>query len=1243
MASDGASDDHLGTALAVSGSTVVVTSYLSDPQGDQSGSAYVWVEPAGGWSGTLNQSAKLLPSDGRTGTQYGRPSVAVSGTTVVVGAYRNRPGHDRAGPVYLYEEPAGGWSGTLYESAKLQSSDLSVQDFFAWVGISGSTVVVGARLDDDNGSNSGSAYVFEEPAGGWSGTLNESAKLLASDGAADDYFGGAVAISGSTVVVAASLDDDNGSNSGSAYVFEEPAGGWSGTLNESVKLLASDGALGDGLGASLAISGTAIVVGAFFDDDNGTSSGSAYVFDLVPPPTPPAFSKAFSPQVITPGGTSTLTFTIDNSLIATTTSALDFTDNLPAGVTVAATPNASTTCTGGTPTATAASGTISYSGGSVAAGASCTVQADVTSSTLGAHVNTSGALTSDAGSSGTATATLTVNLPPAVTVLEPDGAGDTVDASFLIQWSDEDGDDDAAISLFYDTDASGEDGVLITDALSEDPDGAGNDDFTWDTTVVPDGAYFIYAVIDDGVNPPVVDYSAGPVTVASTQTVDFTNPDQSNAESVRSEARTAGHEWRSRGSPYHPQHNGGTAADPADYSPDTATITIPAGALSADLTLTVVDDALDEVDETVVVTMGVPVNAMAGTVTVHTATIEDDDPAPTVSFTSPAQSNAESVASVTVTAELSALSGKEVQVPLTFAGTAADPGDYSPDTATLVIPVGQMSADVTLTVVDDALDEGSEIVDVSMGTPVNAGLGAVTVHTAIIQDDDPPPAVEFTTGFQSNLESVSPVTVTAELSVVSGKEVHLPVSFSGTAVDPGDYSPSGTAITIPAGQLSAGLTLAVVDDALDEGSELVDVTMGTPVNAVAGTVTVHTVLIQDNDAPPQVDFTSPAQSNAESVSPATVTAELSAVSGRLVQVPLVFGGDADDPGDYSPDTAILMIPAGQTEADLTLTVVDDGDNENDETVVVTLGAPVNAVPGTTTVHTVTIEDDEGPSITVLEPDGLGDLADDRFTIMWTDADPNDDAVIDLYYDTDSSGEDGTVIASGLAEDPDGAGTGNDDFEWDTSALPGGDYFVYAVIDDGFHPPVVDYGDGPVTVNRPPVIAVLEPDGVYDSADDDFLIVWEDADGEDDASIDLYYDVDGGGEDGTFITTLGEDPDGAGDRHLWDTRLVTDGSYFVYAAIDDGVNPPVVDYSAGPLTVDHSAVACEVPASGDWMVNASCTLTASDTAPGDVIVVPGVVLTIDNGVTLSIDLVNHKLLVQPGGGVLVRPLGSIRQP
>ena len=122
----------------------------------------------------------------------------------------------------------------------------------------------------------------------------------------------------------------------------------------------------------------------------------------------PGFSKAFSPVSVGVGIASTLTFTIDNTANAASAPALDFTDNLPANVVVASTPNASTTCTGGTLTAAAGSGVISYTGGSVVASGSCTISVDVSSDLPGVYVNTTGDLTSSFGNSGTAGDTLTV-------------------------------------------------------------------------------------------------------------------------------------------------------------------------------------------------------------------------------------------------------------------------------------------------------------------------------------------------------------------------------------------------------------------------------------------------------------------------------------------------------------------------------------------------------------------------------------------------------------------------------------------------------------------------------------------------------------------------------------------------------------------------------------------------------------------------------------------------------------------
>ena len=264
-----------GDSVAVSGSTVVVGAWQENP-----GSAYVFEEPAGSWGAALDKPVRLLASDRAASDQFGR-SVAVSGSTVVVGAWQDDDNGDNSGSAYVFERPAEGWAaaGPLTESAKLLAKDGGVQDYFGRsVAVSGSTVVVGAWQDDDNGDDSGSAYVFERPAEGWAaaGPLTESAKLLAKDGAEGDQFGFSIAVSGSTIVVGAHRNDDKGDSSGSAYVFTKPAGGWTGTVNESAKLLAKDGSAYLIFGESVAVSGSTVVVGAW-GDENG--KGSAYVFE----------------------------------------------------------------------------------------------------------------------------------------------------------------------------------------------------------------------------------------------------------------------------------------------------------------------------------------------------------------------------------------------------------------------------------------------------------------------------------------------------------------------------------------------------------------------------------------------------------------------------------------------------------------------------------------------------------------------------------------------------------------------------------------------------------------------------------------------------------------------------------------------------------------------------------------------------------------------------------------------------
>ncbi len=266
-ASDAAADDRFGRSVAVSGDTVVVGAYGDDDPdyGSMSGSAYVFVRSGGSWT----ERAMLTADEDSAADDYFGRSVAVSGDTVVVGAYGDDDGGSRSGSAYVFVRTEYGYD----PQAKLTAADAAADDFFGRsVAVSGDTVVVGAYGDDDDGSSSGSAYVFVRSGGGWT----QQPKLTATDAAAYDVFGYSVAVSGDTVVVGAHCDDDAGDMSGAVYVFARSGSGWT----EQAKLTAADADADDKFGVSVAVSDDTLAVGAYGDADAGPSSGSAYVFDL---------------------------------------------------------------------------------------------------------------------------------------------------------------------------------------------------------------------------------------------------------------------------------------------------------------------------------------------------------------------------------------------------------------------------------------------------------------------------------------------------------------------------------------------------------------------------------------------------------------------------------------------------------------------------------------------------------------------------------------------------------------------------------------------------------------------------------------------------------------------------------------------------------------------------------------------------------------------------------------------------
>ena len=261
VASDGAPEDFFGYSVAISGEFAVVSSRYDDTAaGTNAGSAYVFKRSNGAWT----EQQKLTAPDGAAFDVFGS-SVSVSGDTIVAGAPEEAPpGAFSVGSAYVFVRSGTAWT----HQQKLLASDGANFDVFGTsVAISGDTVVVGAPFD----TGYGWGYVFVRAGTTWT----QQQKLIVG-GVVDRFLGRSVAVSGDTALLGAPSDDTAaGAQAGSAYVFVRAGTTWT----QQQKLVASDGAPGDGLGWSVSVSGDTAAVGAPFDDMSGpTDVGSAHVF-----------------------------------------------------------------------------------------------------------------------------------------------------------------------------------------------------------------------------------------------------------------------------------------------------------------------------------------------------------------------------------------------------------------------------------------------------------------------------------------------------------------------------------------------------------------------------------------------------------------------------------------------------------------------------------------------------------------------------------------------------------------------------------------------------------------------------------------------------------------------------------------------------------------------------------------------------------------------------------------------------
>jgi len=242
--------------VSLSGTLAVVGATGGNTGGFGPGAVYVFDVTTG------LQLTKLIPDDGDTGGYSFGSSVAIEGTIVLIGASQDIELGAASGSAYMFDAITG------QQLRKLLPGDGEEGDRFgSAVAIDGGIALISASADDDQGTDAGSAYLFDLASG------QELFKLLPDDAETFDGFGVSVAIDGGLAVIGASGDDDLGLQSGSAYVFDAATG------RQIAKAHAEDGEAYDSFGRTVAIAGSIMTVGA---PTEANFVGAAYTFELAP-------------------------------------------------------------------------------------------------------------------------------------------------------------------------------------------------------------------------------------------------------------------------------------------------------------------------------------------------------------------------------------------------------------------------------------------------------------------------------------------------------------------------------------------------------------------------------------------------------------------------------------------------------------------------------------------------------------------------------------------------------------------------------------------------------------------------------------------------------------------------------------------------------------------------------------------------------------------------------------------------
>ena len=409
----------------------------------------------------------------------------------------------------------------------------------------------------------------------------------------------------------------------------------------------------------------------------------------------------------------------------------------------------------------------------------------------------------------------------------------------------------------------------------------------------------------------------------------------------------------------------GTATNGNDYNSITE-INIPSGSTTAQIEISSIDDKIYEGNENIIVSIASVTNAYGSGA--QTLTINDDEGKPTVTLTTSALSFSENGGTCDVTAKLSNKSAYPVTVTLAFSGTAKVDRDYTTSAAIVTVPAGSTSASITLTGINNSIDEDDKtlVVDIT-GVTEGTEDGSQSIALSVTDDDAAP---SFSVGDTSVLEGDSGIVslkYTVTLSSISSKVVTIHYATEdGTATGDitspasSDYKTTSGTLTFAPGDTSKEVTVLVNGDYTSEPNETVLLKLSNGSNTSNTTAQAIGTILNDDDPELILGGTSSLSEGTGTNKGFSFTVTLTKPSSNNISVDFTTEDVTAKAGkDYVATGGSIIFAPGETSKTIDVEIIGDSIDENDETFRVTISNPSpSSISIKNSGATCTITDDD---------------------------------------------------------------------------------------------------------------------------------------------------------------------------------------------------------------------------------------------------------------------------------------------